>query len=172
MKAAALVMCTLCGCVDDDDLEYKEADKTPAGYHVVYHDAGLLASGLASYADVLAAFDAAMFRSAVDLETRFGVPRGQTLSAPFEDDIVFILVDHVVFDAGGTLATGRYEKQRISVAMHLTRPAPLTPASLPWTVYTSQRDGKLYHGILDLPNAFPALSHEFGHHYFGPGFEH
>ena len=159
-------------CSGERDKEYRDADKTPAGYHVVFHDAGLLGSGRATYVDVLAAFDAAMIRAAIDLETRFGINRNRTLAMPFEDKIYFVLVDHIAFEVDGGLATGSVKKDRISLAMHPQRDAVPTPAGvLPWT-YATNSVGVMKCGILDLPNSFPALSHEIGHRYFGPDFEH
>ena len=118
MKLLSLLL--LAGCVDGND-DYKDADRTPAGYHVAYHDAGLLGSGLMTYEQILGTFDAAYLRSAIDLETRYGTDRQRTLSLPWEEKILFILHDHFRFVAtdGKTWATGEYTGGTIAVAMHL-----------------------------------------------------
>lgn len=174
MKYLPLLL--LASCTDDDQEEYKDADRTPAGYHVVYHDAGLLASGLMTYEQILGAFDAAYLRSAIDLETRYGVDRQRTLSLPWEEKIVFILVDHYRFEVGGIYATGQYETGRISVAIHpkgYVEPGIAVPAeALPWTLVVGPTTGRTYYGTLDLVNFAPALAHEIGHHYWGPTHEH
>lgn len=172
-----LPLLLLASCTDDDD-PYKEADRTPAGYHVVYHDAGLLASGLMTYEQILGAFDAAYLRSAIDLETRYGVDRQRTLALPFEAKILFVLHDHYRFVAsdGATWATGEYLGDTIAVAIHpkgYVEPGIAVPAeALPWTLVVGPTTGRTYYGTLDLVNFGPALSHEIGHHYWGPTHEH
>lgn len=177
MKYILVVLISwMTACVDEDREDYKNADRTPAGYHVVYHDAGLLASGLMTYEQILAAFDAAMIRSAIDLETRYGLPQQQTLSFPWEEKILFKLVDHFRFEVGGIMATGQYDSPVIAVAIHVKQyvePGITPPATaLPWTHVIGETTGRTYYGVVDLVNFAPALSHEIGHHFWGPYFEH
>lgn len=173
----AALLLAYAGCIDGND-DYKDADRTPAGYHVVYHDTGLLGSGLMTYGQILGAFDAAYLRSAIDLETRYGIDRQRTLALPFEEKILFALHDHFRFVAtdGKTWATGEYTGGTIAVAMHPkshVESGIATPSdALPWTLVTGSITGRTYFGRLDLVAAFPALEHELGHHFFGPRFEH
>lgn len=176
MKFLLCVLCSI-GCdASEDREEYRDADKTAAGYHVVYHDAGLLASGILNLPGIYAAFDAALLRAALDLESAHGIPRAQTLALPHDERWIFKLVDHYRFTVGDIHATGQYDPPYIAVAMHVKgvvppgTPAP--PEALPWTFVIGPETGNLYFGRLDYAGAFPALAHEIGHHYFGPGFEH
>ena len=171
-----LPLLLLLGCEDEDDARYRDADKTPAGYHVIYHDAGLLGSGLMSYEAILAAFDVAYAMAAVDLETRYGVPRAQTFALPHDSRLIFKLVDHFHFQVGDIQATGQWDDPYVVVAIHpkaWVEPGVATPPeALPWTFVVGATTGRTYYGTVDLANFAPALSHELGHVYFGPGFEH
>ena len=177
MRLALLLVSVSVGCdAQEKRAEYRDADKTPAGYHVIYHDAGLLGSGLMTYEQILAAFDAAMVRAAIDLEARYSLPREQVWAMPHDQRVIFKLVDHFHFHVGGIQATGQWDDPYIAVAIHpkqYVEPGVAVPAeALPWTHVIGQTTGRTYYGVIDLINFAPALAHEIGHVFYGAGFEH
>jgi hypothetical protein len=172
-----LVVCLIILLACERSDQYKDADRTPEGYHVYIENAGLLGSGLATYDQVKVSFDEAMKRSAATLLANNGVPEAVTLRLPFDKEIYFVLVDHFRFPSlNGGYAVGEEGAGRIKVGMHLKRSAPWGSAfpstALPWTHVYGDQQVNIYWGECDLRAAFPALAHELGHAIFGAGFEH
>ena len=178
MKTIAVALLLLSGCLLDDDLkDYRNADKTPGGWHVEYQGSqGSLEAGIYTTQELYVLFDLAMLRAADEL-WRYGVSRDWTLTLPHEDRVVFRLFDNSWFISDGNrFAAGSYGGDTISVGLYTTQSGPPgTPfpaAALPWTCRTGTVTGNSYWATADLTRPFPALAHELGHAIFGPEFEH
>jgi hypothetical protein len=159
----------LAGC-QKDHIDQEPFLITDAGYAVRWQDDGTLDQGLYTKAELYAAFDAAVERSAGYL-AKYGAQPSQVLAAAHGS--AFTLIDNRRFWMPSTWVSGCNSMTgSIMVVYWGTKTGATLPVDLacPWTAAFNPANGLWYWGID--PKPYPALGHELGHSLYGATFEH